>query len=412
MLRPMATVTEPAPTVAVESQDISIEIVVPVYNEQDDLEWSVRRLRTYLDRSFPFSAIVTIADNASTDSTWPIAVALAEQVPGVRAVHLDAKGRGRALRITWLASEADVVAYMDVDLATDLAALLPLVAPLLSGHSDLAIGSRLARGARVVRGPKREFISRCYNLLLRTTLHSRFSDAQCGFKAVRTDVARALVPLVVDNAWFFDTELLTLAEANGLRVHEVPVDWVDDPDSRVDITRTATDDLKGIWRMLRSRSAGIARPDPLAGAARARPGAGSANTAFCGALFAVVYVGLFLSLRRSLGPISANAVALASCGLAGALLGGCVAAARRRPRAALSVLARLTAHIAVTSLLLAALAWAGADSLPTELVLMLAGLGATALAGFVTRRARAFRAQVLVAGGRASAVREHTGAVR
>jgi glycosyltransferase involved in cell wall biosynthesis len=248
----MATVTEPAPAVAVESQDINIEIVVPVYNEQDDLEWSVRRLRTYLDRSFPFSAIVTIADNASTDSTWPIAMALAEQIPGVRAVRLDAKGRGRALRVTWLASEAAVVAYMDVDLATDLAALLPLVAPLLSGHSDLAIGSRLARGARVVRGPKREFISRCYNLLLRTTLHSRFSDAQCGFKAVRADVARRLLPLVEDEGWFFDTELLLLAERNGLRIHEVPVDWVEDLDSRVDIVSTVAGDLRGLARVRRS----------------------------------------------------------------------------------------------------------------------------------------------------------------
>ena len=237
-------------------RDLTVDVVVPVFNEQDDLEWSVRRLRTYLDAWFPFEAVVTIADNASTDATWPIAKSLAHQLPGVRALHLDAKGRGRALKAAWLASEAEVVAYMDVDLATDLRALLPLVAPLLSGHSDVAIGSRLARGARVARGPKREVISRCYNLLIRATLRSGLSDAQCGFKAVRADVARDLVPLVADDAWFFDTELLTLAERGGLRIHEVPVDWVDDPDSRVDVWRTATDDLKGIWRLLRSRPAG------------------------------------------------------------------------------------------------------------------------------------------------------------
>ena len=251
-----------APVAGSERRPLGVEVVLPVFNEQDDLEWSVRRLRTYLDGSFPFSAVVTIADNASTDTTWQIASELAGQISGVRAVHLDAKGRGRALRATWLASEADVVAYMDVDLATDLRALMPLVAPLLSGHSDMAIGSRLAHGARVVRGPKREIISRAYNLLIRATLHSRFSDAQCGFKAVRADVARSLVPLVVDDAWFFDTELLALAERNGLRIHEVPVDWVDDPDSRVDILRTATDDLKGIWRLLRSRSAVADRAAP------------------------------------------------------------------------------------------------------------------------------------------------------
>ncbi len=140
----------------------------------------------------------------------------------MRAVHLDEKGRGRALRATWLASPARVVAYMDVDLSTDLDALLPLVAPLLSGHSDVAIGTRLAPGSRVVRGAKREIISRSYNLILKTLLGNGFSDAQCGFKALRADVARALVPLVDDEGWFFDTELLVLAEHNGLRIHEVP----------------------------------------------------------------------------------------------------------------------------------------------------------------------------------------------
>ena len=165
-------------------------------------------------------------------------------------LRLEQKGRGRALRAAWAASDADVLCYMDVDLSTDLAGLLPLVAPLVSGHSDLAIGSRLARGARVSRGPKRELVSRCYNLILHTALRSRFSDAQCGFKAIRGDVAHVLVPAVVDDGWFFDTELLVLAERRGLRIHEVPVDWVDDPDSRVAIVRTAVDDLRGVCRLL------------------------------------------------------------------------------------------------------------------------------------------------------------------
>ncbi|HKE76034.1 MAG TPA: bifunctional glycosyltransferase family 2/GtrA family protein [Acidimicrobiales bacterium] len=228
----------------------AVEVVVPVYNEEADLEASVRRLHDYLCDRFPLDWVVTIADNASTDRTWPIACRLASELGGVRAVHLDRKGRGRALRATWSASEAQVVAYMDVDLSTDLNALLPLVAPLLSGHSDVAIGSRLAPGSRVVRGPRREAISRCYNVLLRTVLHAGFSDAQCGFKAARADAAKTLLPLVEDDAWFFDTELLVVAEANGLRIHEVPVDWVDDPDSRVDVVRTAGDDLRGVARML------------------------------------------------------------------------------------------------------------------------------------------------------------------
>src|ERR1700728_2605262 len=138
---------------------------------------------------------------------------------------------------------------MDVDLSTDLNALLPLVAPLLSGHSDLAIGTRLARGSRVVRGPKRELISRCYNMLLHLCMGARFSDAQCGFKAIRRDQARVLLPLTRDTGWFFDTELLVLAERAGLRIHEVPVDWIDDLDSRVDIMSTALADLRGIWRL-------------------------------------------------------------------------------------------------------------------------------------------------------------------
>jgi glycosyltransferase involved in cell wall biosynthesis len=226
-----------------------VDIVIPVYNEERDLGPSVRRLHDYLGSDFPFPAVITIADNASRDGTLSVAQGLANELTRVRVVHLDKKGRGRALRAAWLQSDAPVVAYMDVDLSTDLKALLPLVAPLLSGHSDLAIGSRLAHGARVVRGPKREIISRCYMLVLRLALGAHFSDAQCGFKAVRTSVAKQLLPQVKDEAWFFDTELLILAQRAGLRVHEVPVDWTDDPDSRVAILRTAIEDLRGVVRL-------------------------------------------------------------------------------------------------------------------------------------------------------------------
>ena len=233
-----------------------LSVVAPVYNEEATLEASVRRLHEYLSECFPLSWLVTIADNASRDHTWAVACRLAMELDGVQAVHLPEKGRGRALRAAWSASTASVVAYMDVDLSTDLDALLPLVAPLVSGHSDVAIGTRLAHGSRVVRGHKRELISRTYNLILKATLHNGFSDAQCGFKAVRADVARALLPLVEDDGWFFDTELLALAEHNGLRIHEVPVDWIDDADSRVDVRSTAMEDLRGLWRVLRRFAAG------------------------------------------------------------------------------------------------------------------------------------------------------------
>lgn len=233
-----------------------LDVVIPVYNEEIDLEPCVTRLRRHLAETFPYPFQITIADNASTDRTLAVANQLEETIPEVAVLHLDAKGRGRALRAAWGLSQAPVLAYMDVDLSTDLRALLPLVAPLISGHSDLAIGSRLAPGARVVRGPKREVISRCYNLLLRRALSARFSDAQCGFKAIRGDVARALLPLVQDTGWFFDTELLVLAERSGLRIYEVPVDWVDDPDSRVDIVATALADLRGIARLGRDLATG------------------------------------------------------------------------------------------------------------------------------------------------------------
>jgi glycosyltransferase involved in cell wall biosynthesis len=236
-----------------------INIVIPVYNEERDLGPSVRRLHAYLSTQFPFPSAITIADNASKDTTLAVAESLAKELPRVRVVHLDAKGRGRALRAAWLQSDAQIVAYMDVDLSTDLNALLPLVAPLVSGHSDLAIGSRLAHGARVTRGPKREFISRAYMLVLRLALGAHFTDAQCGFKAVRTSVAKQLVPSVRDEGWFFDTELLILAQRAGLRVHEVPVDWTDDPDSRVAIMRTAIDDLRGVWRLRFGAGAGPKR---------------------------------------------------------------------------------------------------------------------------------------------------------
>jgi glycosyltransferase involved in cell wall biosynthesis len=234
-----------------------VEIVVPVYNEERDLERSVRRLRAYLDACFPFRATVTIADNASTDGTQEIGEQLANAVPGVRYIRLSDRGRGRALAAAWLTSGADVVAYMDVDLSTDLAALLPLVAPLVSGHSDVAIGSRLAPGARVHRGWKRELISRSYNALLRVTLGARFKDAQCGFKAIRAETARRLVPQVENRSWFFDTELLVLAQRAGLRIVEIPVDWDDDTDSRVRIIPTAIEDLRGVWRLMFSRLAAI-----------------------------------------------------------------------------------------------------------------------------------------------------------
>ncbi len=300
------------------AQPPQVDITIPVYNEEADLEASVRRLHAYLRAALPFSFRITVADNASTDRTWAIARALEDELPGVLAVHLDAKGRGRALRHVWSHSDAAVLAYMDVDLSTDLAALLPLVAPLVSGHSDVAIGTRLAHGSRVVRGAKREIISRCYNFLLRTTLAAGFSDAQCGFKAIRADRARTLLPLVKDTGWFFDTELLFLAERAGMRIHEVPVDWVDDPDSRVDLVATAVQDMKGVARLVRGLATGTLplgtlRASTLAEqAVQARPGLFAQLARFCvvGILSTAAYVALYVVLRTGMPALGANALAL------------------------------------------------------------------------------------------------------
>ncbi|WP_319457106.1 MULTISPECIES: bifunctional glycosyltransferase family 2/GtrA family protein [unclassified Mycobacterium] len=295
-----------------------LDVVVPVYNEQGALADSIHRLHHHLRESFPYLVRITIADNASVDDTPRIAAELAAELDDVRVVRLEQKGRGRALHQVWASSDAQVLAYMDVDLSTDLAALAPLVAPLISGHSDLAIGTRLGRGSRVVRGAKREFISRCYNLILRSTLAARFSDAQCGFKAIRADVAERLLPHVADTGWFFDTELLVLAERSGLRIHEVPVDWVDDPDSRVDIVATAAADLRGVGRLLRGFASGTIPVNAIAAQLSSSRRAAAPGSLFrqvvrfgaVGVASTLAYLLLFMLLHSSLGAQAANLVAL------------------------------------------------------------------------------------------------------
>jgi len=367
-----------------------VEIVVPVRDEERDLGPGIRRLAAYLSQRFPFHAVVTIADNGSADGTWAAAQALAGELDGVRAVRLAQAGRGRALRATWLASAAEVLAYMDVDLSTDLNALLPLVAPLLSGHSDLAIGTRLARGARVIRGPRRELISRCYNMLLHATLGAGFSDAQCGFKAIRADQARLLLPLTRDTGWFFDSELLVLAERAGLRIHEIPVDWTDDPDSRVRVIPTALADLRGIARLRWEFCRGAPRVPRLGGA---RPGQGAPGSAggqlarflAVGAASTVAYVLLYLGLRIPLAAQPANAISLLATALLNTAVNRRVTfGIRGRPdlaRHQAQGLLAFAAGLALTSAALTGLhaAVSRPDRLTEVTVLLAASLVATAL---------------------------------
>ncbi len=378
-----------AALIAAECGAPVLDVVVPVYNEEAALADSVRRLHHHLSHDFPFTFRITIADNASVDDTPVIAATLTDEFAEVRAVRLEQKGRGRALHAVWSTSDAPVVAYTDVDLSTDLAALAPLVAPLVSGHSDLAIGTRLGRGSRVVRGPKREVISRCYNLILRSTLAARFSDAQCGFKAIRSDVARQLLPYVRDTGWFFDTELLVLAERSGLRIHEVPVDWIDDPDSRVDIIATALADLRGIARLLKGFARGEIAVQVIgaqfgrgAGAPRSLLGQG-VHFGAIGILSTLAYLGLFL-LLRPLGPQPANLIALLVTAVANTAANrrftfgvrGSVGAARHQVEG----LVVFAVGLALTSGSLAALHWVTDPPRLVELVvLILANLAATVL---------------------------------
>jgi putative flippase GtrA len=391
----MAIAETVTPTPGEVSPPPDVEIVIPVYNEEVVLEASVRKVRAYLDERFPFTALVSIADNASTDHTWPIASALAASMHGVQAFRLGDKGRGRALRAVWSVSPARVVAYMDVDLATDLDALLPLVAPLLSGHSDLAIGTRLAPGARVVRGTKRELISRCYNVLIRALLRNRFTDAQCGFKAARGEVARDLLPLVRDEEWFFDTELLVRAERSGMRIHEVPVDWVDDLDSRVDVVRTALEDLRGVCRLLYEFALGRGRDGAQSVPGHPMAATHLARFASIGVVSTVADLGLFLALRPALGAMGANAVALAVCSTANMAANRRITfsdqAPFRRRDQWLGGLAVFATSLALTSAALLAVAGIGASSVTSDLIAIVAANGVAALVRFILLRAWVFR---------------------
>ena len=300
--------------------ETTVDVVIPVYNEAHVLERSVIQLRRWLDAGFPYPAVVTIADNASTDGTWEVARRLARTVPRVEALRLAEKGRGRALAAAWSASRASVLVYMDVDLSTDLAALLPLVGSVASGHSQVAIGSRLTQGSRVGRGVVREVVSRGYNQLIRLAVGRRFTDAQCGFKALSADAAALLLPHIEDGGWFFDTELLLRAAAAGMRIHEVPVDWMDDPDSRVHIASTAWSDLRGLARVAGRL---ILRRLALAGAALATVAA------------------LAVLVARFLGPAPGALVAVFSAAALGAAGRSAARVWRRAARLAGSPAARL-----------------------------------------------------------------------
>ena len=393
----VAAIVRPLTIRSAASQERSpvVEVAIPVYNEELMLEASTRRLRAYLDESFPFETTIRIVDNASTDSTWEIASRLASTLPGVSALHLDQKGKGRAVRAAWSSSSAEIVCYMDVDLSSDLGGLLPLVAPLLSGHSDVSIGSRFAPGAHVLRGVRREAVSHIYRLLLRGALRNQFTDATCGFKAARRETAELLLPLVHDEHWFFDTEFLVLAERNGFRIHEVPVDWVDDADSRVNIVGVAKDDLRGVARLIRNRATGHEQVAVPGGTGKHLQSSQATRYASVGLLSTIAYLAIFFLLRGQVGMYAANIIAMALT-----TIGSTVAHVRFTfgPRSGVSMRQAATVGglgfitgVTFTTLALAVEIWLGVFTASSEVLAILIGIAVSAFVRLILLRSSAYR---------------------
>lgn len=231
-------------------RSLRVDVVIPVYNEEKALPGSIEQLDAFLTAHCRHDWRIVIADNASVDRTPEVGRSLAATYPRLRYERLERKGRGLALRTAWLGSDADILSYMDVDLSTNLGAFVPMIESIATGGYHVAIGSRLKPGAQVRRQWKREIVSRGYNLLVKLLFPlRRFSDAQCGFKAISREAARKLIPIVENNHWFFDSELLLRAEQHGYRIFEVPVVWVEDLDTRVKIASTAWEDIKGLLRV-------------------------------------------------------------------------------------------------------------------------------------------------------------------
>ena len=228
---------------------ISVDVVIPVLNEENALPRCIANLREFLNTRLEYPCRIVIVDNGSTDNTAAIAEDLTQRYSEVSWIRLDIRGRGRALRKAWLDSKAEILTYMDVDLSTSLGAFPALIKAIAEEGYDVATGSRLMKGSKVTRSLKREITSRAYNKIIKIAFWNRFSDAQCGFKAISRKAADFLIPRIKDQGWFFDTELLLLAEKGGFQIKDIPVEWVDDPDSRVDIAKTARDDLMGLWRL-------------------------------------------------------------------------------------------------------------------------------------------------------------------
>lgn len=234
----------------------SIEITIPILNEEATLDAQVRKARHFIENNLRDFAQITLvlADNGSTDATPDIARSLEQELTGIRYLRLEQRGVGRALKASWGQSKAEIVGYMDLDLATDLRYLRPALEKLSNDQADIVTGSRLAKGARVIgRSPLRNFTSRCFNLIVKKMFRIAFSDGMCGFKFLKRSCLENLRNAgAVSDGWFFATEILVTGEYLGYRVYDLAVEWTDDPNSKVKIGKLAIEYLKAM-QVLRRR---------------------------------------------------------------------------------------------------------------------------------------------------------------
>ena len=231
-------------------------LMLPIYNEEEQLESSMRTVFDYATKNLSeYDWRVHVGDNASKDKSKEIYTKLHNENPTRFTFRtLDKKGRGLNLRDSWLKEEYDIAIYMDVDLSSDINAVKNMVDQIRDRKADLSVGSRLLPASKVIgRKLLREITSRGYVFIIKTLASTKISDFQCGFKAISKELALKIVPEVEDNTWYFDTELILLTEKSGYKVYECPVRWTDDPGSTVKVWKTATDDLKGLYRTLKQK---------------------------------------------------------------------------------------------------------------------------------------------------------------
>jgi glycosyltransferase involved in cell wall biosynthesis len=234
--------------VSPELDSLCVDVGLPVFNEEAALRRSVELLHGYLESSATFRWRIVVIDNGSTDRTAALAMELGRELDGVELLQLGSRGKGRALRRLIETSEADIVSYMDIDLSTNLVYHGLLIEGIRCGY-DICFGTRLMQGSLTRRSLRREIVSRVFNRLVQLAFGAKFSDASCGFKAFRRDTVKALLPLIGSDSWCFDVELLLVAERNGMRLFEIPVEWIEGGQSKVELPKVTAEYLRELLRI-------------------------------------------------------------------------------------------------------------------------------------------------------------------